>query len=946
MRPLPLLFLPTILAAAPAPAATASAPPPPPAPFESFENGVGPRWKAHGGAIAAVTGSARDGVKALRWNFSPGDTLEFRTDPFGPVNVWTGYGGYMRSSLDLYLRFQRPGPGKIVIEILSGDTTAGVIEVPLAYAHWQHLVYHHSWNSAIAWKRPDLKSNLDGLRFRAADTAPGSALLLDAIHCNRTNDWRDARNAITKPWRVPEHDFSKEPPVSPEELARANRLFASLSPAEDKSKKRDHWERTLKNFRAAADSRNYRPGRALTGGLVPLLQLLNDIAGSWAACPEKDLKADLAKEFIAIQDWAQDQGLVTDGALGVANNYIGRYYVDAVFKIAPALAAAGKLDDALAYLKWSYGYDARLFAGDGAGGESMDYFHNEAFRLLRIALMHGDPVERARHVRRFRLVLSNQLAGSVKPDGSLHHHGFHYFAYGTMGMNSVSGLLATLSAADTPVSERALDAAKLGVMRMRWYAGGDGVLLSLCGRHPSGRQALAADTFLNLARAYSPYRGGKPDAELLAAYLRLNPAAAGKPEFAGARAEAAPEGFVAMPYAGLGLFRYEHWLAGVKGYGRDIASGESYANANRFGLWLSNGFLALLTDPEPLPNVIGSGCRPDEGWNWNALDGATTIHAPLAKIANGNGTRSEQSDRTFVGGLAHGAVGVFAQDIRSSLQASACGASEPFVARKSWFFLDKRIVCLGSGITAKGSPYPVRTTLFQKFLDDAHPAALAGDETLKKPADATPLVRDLPPQTVLRDPYGNAYLSRNPAHLTVGEQLSRNGYDTADTKGAYATAWLDHGENPADAGYDYLVVVRASPEDLAAIKEGRTGVRTLRRDNAAHVVEDTASARIGYAIFDGNADLAALRTPLLGAAGPALVMLDRLADGGLSLSLTHPAPRPAATSPAPVSVRLAGRFALRAPIPAGASADIVGEETRLTVAILHGESVTVSLAAK
>lgn len=921
-------------------AETKPAEPAAPAP-ESFETVIPAHVKAAGGRVSLSTISSRDGVSSLRWDFSDGDALELRPGPFGNANVFTGYGGYSRSALDFYLRLARTGPGKVVVELLSGDEVAGVIEVPLAYRQWQHIVYHYSWNTRISWKKAALKNKLDGLRLRAVGTAPGGALLLDSVHYNVPRDFRDGRDAITKPWTVPVHDFSKQAPPTPADIAAMDRLLAAITPAEDKSKPPAHWERQLASVRAAADKRHYRPGNALTGGLVPLLQLLNDIAGNWASCPVPELKAGFAKEFIAIQDWAQDQGLVTDGALGVANNYIGRYYVDAVSKIAPALAKAGKLDDALAYLKWSYAYDERLFGGDGTGGESMDYLHNEAFRLLRMTLMHGSAAERWHHLSRFRLVLSNQLVASVKPDGSLFHHGFHYFAYGTMGMGSISGALATLSAAGLPVEERALDAAGRGVMAMRWYAGGDGVLLSLCGRHPSGRQTLAADTFLNLAKAYRPYRDGKPDAELMGAYLRLS----GKKDEA-FNAEPAPQGFVAMPFAGLGLCRRDNWLAGVKGYGRDIAAGESYANANRFGLYLSNGFLELLTHPEPLPNVTGSGCHPDEGWNWCALDGTTTIHAPLAKIANGNGTQSERSDRTFVGGLSHaGGLGVFAADIRSGLQADRARGrgGEPFVARKSYFFLGgNRILCLGSGIAVKDTPFPVRTTLFQKFLTADFPFALAGGDLLKKPESGGPLVRELPANTLLRDPYGNAYLSREPVRLSVGEQKSRNGYDTADSAGDYATAWIDHGENPAGAGYEYLVAVRATDADMASLKKGETGVRVLRRDADAHVVR-ADSGLFGYAVFDAKSDLASLPgSPVVAADGPLLAMAQPSA-AGLALSFTHPAPRLGETKPVAVGLRLAGRFALEGAPRPGVTVLASGGETRVTAEVLHGESVSLRL---
>lgn len=91
-----------------------------------------------------------------------------------------------------------------------------------------------------------------------------------------------------------------------------------------------------------------------------------------------------------------------------------------------------------------------------------------------------------------------------------------------------------------------------------------------------------------------------------------------------------------MPYAALGTHRRGDWLAGIKGYSKYAASGESYAASNRFGLWMSMGQLELLTHPEPLPTAHGSGTRPDEGYNWSAIEGATTIHMRREEGANRN----------------------------------------------------------------------------------------------------------------------------------------------------------------------------------------------------------------------------------------------------------------------------------------------------------------------
>lgn len=78
-------------------------------------------------------------------------------------------------------------------------------------------------------------------------------------------------------------------------------------------------------------------------------------------------------------------------------------------------------------------------------------------------------------------------------------------------------------------------------------------------------------------------------------------------------------------------------------------------------------------------------------------------------------------------------------------------------ARKSYFFFDDEIPCLGSHINLTECDHPVRTTLFQKYLDEQHPSAIARDTTIA-PTD-TPIVltfgEDEP--WLLGDAYGNSY---------------------------------------------------------------------------------------------------------------------------------------------------------------------------------------------
>ena len=68
---------------------------------DSFEDGVPATIAASGGKLSVSTERVQDGKQSLRWDFSAGDAIVIRTGPLGNVNMYTGYGGYSRSSLTL-----------------------------------------------------------------------------------------------------------------------------------------------------------------------------------------------------------------------------------------------------------------------------------------------------------------------------------------------------------------------------------------------------------------------------------------------------------------------------------------------------------------------------------------------------------------------------------------------------------------------------------------------------------------------------------------------------------------------------------------------------------------------------------------------------------------------------------------------------------------------------
>jgi hypothetical protein len=90
------------------------------------------------------------------------------------------------------------------------------------------------------------------------------------------------------------------------------------------------------------------------------------------------------------------------------------------------------------------------------------------------------------------------------------------------------------------------------------------------------------------------------------------------------------------------------------------------------------------------------------------------------------------------------------------------------------------------------------------------------------------------------DPCGNACFTRDPVHLRIGRQKSRDADDGRDTVGNRATAWIELSVDPRDAGYEYAVL--GQPDEAAFAEFGRSGgYEILQKDPQAHVVRDRAT---------------------------------------------------------------------------------------------------------
>lgn len=209
-----------------------------------------------------------------------------------------------------------------------------------------------------------------------------------------------------------------------------------------------------------------------------------------------------------------------------------------------------------------------------------------------------------------------------------------------------------------------------------------------------------------------------------------------------------------------------------------------------------------------------------------------------------------RSDARFSGSSnLGGRYGIFAADIRTP---DFKNFDPSFVAHKAMFCFDNRIICLGASIRNETENYPTETILFQHAWKDGQtPVWMNSPEPLTN----FPYTAKSGGGSWLVDTHGNGYIvsKGDPVRLSISTQNSRGEKTREPTQGDFAAAWIDHGEAPDGASYEYAILLDGTPTTTAAFAAAPP-YTVLRNDPQLQAVRDHQSGVTGYAFFEGASE--------------------------------------------------------------------------------------------
>jgi hyaluronate lyase len=269
---------------------------------------------------------------------------------------------------------------------------------------------------------------------------------------------------------------------------------------------------------------------------------------------------------------------------------------------------------------------------------------------------------------------------------------------------------------------------------------------------------------------------------------------------------------------------------GISMFSSRITNFESMNNENLNGWYTSSGMTYLYNDD--LEQYT------DDFWptvNPYRLPG-TTVDTILK---NPGKDMRKLSKKDWVGGTSilglYGATGMEMQDVETTL-----------TARKSWFNFDDEIVALGSGINSTDNR-TIETTIENRKLNVSGSNALIVNGVEKTTnLDWSENINEVSWVNLQGNIEGSdiGYYFPNSASIKALREKRTGNWskigttnNLPDTTKNYFTMWFDHGQNPVNATYEYVILPNKTSIETAAYVNA-PDISIIKNTNEVHAVKE------------------------------------------------------------------------------------------------------------
>ena len=590
-----------------------------------------------------------------------------------------------------------------------------------------------------------------------------------------------------------------------------------------------------------------------------LLKDLNDkmlrLAVTIRNCEDDSAKKELSQMYVNLTKHLLDQGFAAGSGQGTLHHlgYSMRNFYTGPVLMQDILKEAGLDQQVQQAMEWFSGV-GEIKVAPAVLGMDIDAFNTSLMGRVASLLMLEDTPYKYAYLQALSRWVDNGMKHTeglrpcFKTDGSVVHHRKAYPAYATGGFTGAVNAVWMLARTSFAVSQESHQNLKDALLTMRFYCYDHIFPLAMSGRHPDGKGALIPSHYSRLAKAGSPDGSTQTDQELAAAFRRLAPKSK---EFKTIEPEGTPQGTQYYGFNCSMSHRYGEDLVTIAGHSRYLWAAEIYQQANHYGRYLTHGSMDI-------------GGFSMLGWDWCHIPGTTAAVLPMdqmkANVLNVDEFSGYEemliSDEWFAGGVTHkGQNGAYAMKLHEHDKYNGT-----LRARKSFFAVGNRIVCLGSDIENNLEGAPVHTTLFQKSLEKA-------EENISYTCE----------DGLIKDHDGVTYIVKDAQiHFKSGLQHSLHVESDMPVEGFFEMAYIDHGDIVKGGRYEYAVIL---PDGSG---EQKASYEIVRHDSQVHSVKDIPTGIVSAAVFEeGQIDENILFS------SPAMVMYSTTGDA-MTLSVANP----------------------------------------------------------
>ncbi len=242
------------------------------------------------------------------------------------------------------------------------------------------------------------------------------------------------------------------------------------------------------------------------------------------------------------------------------------------------------------------------------------------------------------------------------------------------------------------------------------------------------------------------------------------------------------------------VHRTKDFYFSVRMSSKRVIGTESVNRENIQGYYMGDGVALLYQNEDDYKNILPF-------WNWKKLPGVSAIQntEPLPVIK----AWDFKTNGHFVGGVSDGENGIAVMDYdRDGLK-----------AKKSWFMFGDYILSLGSGINANTN-FPVVSSINQVFLKG--PLEISKNDVIEGEKEQNQSVE---PDWILHNNTG--YLFPEGGSVKMETRFLEGTWNTIAKRYRpviltehILRLWFDHGSNPKNESYAYILVPNASKEQM------------------------------------------------------------------------------------------------------------------------------------